>query len=299
MSVTRFLRYLAPNLVTSVGMVCGLLSIVASIEHRLTDAAWLIIWAVLLDRVDGFVARLLRATSPFGVQMDSLADSLNFGVAPAVLMYATLGSMPELGLLEGAGRVLLLASCGVWVLANVFRLAKFNVIAEDPDGQPSMFYGVPTTLAAGLMVMWVIIFLEYTPLGASTGQAALMRGPRLLGEGVMLTNAVWGYMPAAMLVGAFLMASNLPIPKLGRLRSRGLTFFVIGNAVAGMVCGFLRVLPEYMVLMPTSWVVISLVWGQLSRQARTLAPPRFLPEDDDGDGVGDEPEPAEQVISRS
>jgi CDP-diacylglycerol---serine O-phosphatidyltransferase len=277
MPVSRFLRYLAPNLVTSLGMLFGLASIVASFEHRLADAGWLIIWAVLLDRVDGFVARLLRATSPFGVQMDSFADALNFGVAPAVLMYCTLDALPELGLHQGAGRVLLLGACGLWVLANVFRLAKFNVIAEEPGNHHPMFYGVPTTLAAGALVIWYLVLLRYTPLGLTTGQAELMRGPRLLGEGVVLPMSIWGYIPAAMLVGSFLMASNLPTPKLGRLPSRALTLFVVGNALAGMVCGFARVLPEYMALMPTVWLVVSLVWGQVSRQARSLPPPSFLP----------------------
>ena len=75
MSLNRMLRYLAPNLVTSLGMVFGLLSIVAALEQRFADAGWLIVWAVLLDRVDGLVARLLRATSSFGVQMDSFMDS--------------------------------------------------------------------------------------------------------------------------------------------------------------------------------------------------------------------------------
>jgi CDP-diacylglycerol--serine O-phosphatidyltransferase len=277
MPVSRFLRYLAPNLVTSLGMLFGLASILASFEHRLADAGWLIIWAVLLDRVDGFVARLLRATSPFGVQMDSFADALNFGVAPAVLMYCTLDALPELGLHQGAGRMLLLGACGLWVLANVFRLAKFNVIAEEPGSHHPMFYGVPTTLAAGALVIWYLVLLRYTPLGASTGQAELMWGPRLLGEGVMLPMSIWGYIPAAMLVGSFLMASNLPTPKLGRLPSKPLTLFVVGNALAGMVCGFARVLPEYMALMPTVWLVGSLVWGQLSRQARSVQPPTFLP----------------------
>jgi CDP-diacylglycerol---serine O-phosphatidyltransferase len=274
--VTRFLRYLAPNLVTSVGMLFGLASIVASFEHRLADAGWLIIWAVLLDRVDGFVARLLRATSPFGVQMDSFADALNFGVAPAVLVYCTLDAVPELGLHHGAGRMLLLGAGGLWVLANVFRLAKFNVIAEEPGHHP-VFYGVPTTLAAGTLVIGYLVLLRYTPLGVTTGQAALIVGPKLLGEGMTLPNSIWGYIPAAMLVGSFLMASNLPIPKLGRLPSRPLTAFVVGNALAGFVCGFARVLPEYMALMPTTWLLVSLVWGQLSPQARALPPPTFLP----------------------
>lgn len=281
MPVTRFLRYLAPNLVTSLAILFGLASILASFEHRLADAGWLIIWAVLLDRVDGFVARLLEATSPFGVQMDSFADSLNFGVVPAVLMYCTLDALPELGLHQGLGRGLLMGACGAWVLANVFRLAKFNVIAEEPGGHP-MFYGVPTTLAAGALTMWYLVLLRYTPLGVTTGQAELMAGPRLLGD-LMLPMSVWGYIPAAMLVGAFLMASNLPTPKLGRLPNRALTVFVVGNALAGMVCGFARVLPEYMLLMPTTWLLISLVWGQLSPRARAMPPPSFLPSERSGD----------------
>ncbi len=275
MPATRFLRYLAPNLVTSLGMLFGLASIVASFEHRLADAGWLIIWAVLLDRVDGFVARLLRATSPFGVQMDSFADALNFGVAPAVLVFCTLDALPELGLHQGVGRILLMGACGLWVLANVFRLAKFNVIAEEPGSHP-MFYGIPTTLAAGALVIWYLVLLRYSPLGVITGQAELMHGPRLLGD-LVLPMSLWGYVPAVMLVGSFLMASNLPTPKLGPMPSRALTVFVVGNALAGMVCGFARVLPEYMALMPTSWLAVSLVWGQLSRHARALPPPSFLP----------------------
>lgn len=68
----------------------------------------------------------------------------------------------------------------------------------------------------------------------------------------------WGYLPAAMLVGAFLMTSN-PTPKLGKL------------------VGFARVLPELMAIMPTTWLAVSLVWGQVSRTARAVPPPTFLP----------------------
>jgi CDP-diacylglycerol--serine O-phosphatidyltransferase len=216
--------------------------------------------------------------------MDSFADALNFGVAPAVLVYATLDAVPELGLHQGVGRGLLLGACGLWALANVFRLAKFNVIAETP-GAPAMFYGVPTTLAAGTLVIWYLVLLRYTPLGVMTGQAALMAGPRLYGE-LVLPLSVWGYVPAAMLVGAFLMASNLPTPKLGRLPSKPLTVFVLVNVLVGFVCGFARVLPEYMALMPSSWLVVSLVWGQVSAKARSMPPPVFLPADPPGDRVG-------------
>ncbi len=297
MVAVRTLRYLAPNLVTSAGMIFGLLSLVASFEGRFVDAGWLIIWAVLLDRLDGFVARTLKATSSFGVQMDSFADAINFGVAPAVLIYTTLTAVPELGLGGGAGRVLLMVACALWVLANVFRLAKFNVLSEQEDSP--MFYGVPTTLAAGTLVIWYLVFIGHSPLAAATGQLDALRGPRLLSE-VVLPMSVWGYMPAAMLVGAFLMASNLPTPKLGRMHSKALWIFVLTNVLIGFACGFARILPEYMALMPSSWLLVSLVWGQLSRDARALPPPSFLPSEppDSDDGLTIEDEDA-QLVSRS
>ena len=126
----RFLRYLAPNLVTSTGLLFGLLSLVATSDGRFVDAGWLITWAVMLDRMDGLVARTFKATSPFGVQMDSFADAINFGVAPAFLVYTMLSAVPALGFEDGFGRALLLGACAIWVIATVFRLAKFNVVAE-------------------------------------------------------------------------------------------------------------------------------------------------------------------------
>ena len=164
----RILRYLAPNLVTMTGLIFGLMSMVATSEARFVDAGLLIIWAVMLDRMDGLVARTLDATSPFGVQMDSFADAINFGIAPSFLIYTMLSSVPALGFDEGFGRGLLLGACALWVLATVFRLAKFNVVAES-DAPPDVFLGVPTTLAAGLLVIWVLVLLEYPAPGTALG----------------------------------------------------------------------------------------------------------------------------------
>ena len=83
---------------------------------------------------------------------------------------------------------------------------------------------LPTTLAAGALVIWYLVFLQYTPLGVSTGQAALMRGPRLLGD-LVIPMSVWGYMPAAMLVGAGLSH------QLNPRTHRGLGFRVLGFRV--------------------------------------------------------------------
>jgi len=276
MPFRRFLRYAAPNLVTATGMLFGLLSLVAAYEQRFVDAGWLIIWAVLVDRLDGLVARSLRATSDFGVQMDSFADAINFGIAPAFLVFVTLEDLPTLGFARGTGRAVLLVACGLWALANVFRLAKFNVVTEEPRSGPKVFFGVPTTLMAGVLVIWYLVLLKYaTPSGPVHVEP--FGGPQLV-PGWEVPVAVWGYVPAVMIAGAFLMASNLPIPKLQGFRNKPFMFSVLAFVLAGYACGFARMLPEFMALMPTTWLVVSLVWGQLSPVARGLTPPPVLPD---------------------
>ncbi len=278
--MTRLLRYLAPNLVTSVGLLFGLLSMVATIEHRFVDAGWLITGSVMLDRVDGFVARLLRATSPFGIQMDSFADAINFGVAPALLVYVSLSSVPALGFDQGVGQVLLMIACAVWVLANVFRLAKFNVVAE--EAAPSVFFGVPTTLAAGLLVIWMLVLHKYSPPEALLGSPASFEGPRVFG-GLTVGISAWSYLPAAMLLGAFLMASNLPQPKLRPAKHKALTGLLALGAASGFLFAFIRFMPDYMALLPTSWTIGALLWSVFSPKARGFKTPSFLPSEPPGD----------------
>jgi CDP-diacylglycerol--serine O-phosphatidyltransferase len=292
--MTRFFRYLAPNLVTSLGMIFGLMSMVATYEGRFVAAAWLIIWAVLLDRLDGLVARTLKATSEFGVQMDSFADSINFGVAPAFLMYVSLSSVPPLGFDHGAGRVLLMVACAAWALGAVFRLAKFNIVTEDAGSQ--FFFGVPTTLAAGVLIIWYLALHKYSAVDVALGSPEYFRGFKLFGDWT-IPMSVWAYLPAAMLVGAFLMISNLPNPKLRSFKWKALNIVLLGGVLVGYVCGFARLMPDFMLLMPTSWLLVALVWGQLSKDARSLRPPPFLPKDDpslDDEHEEEALDPAEQ-----
>ena len=271
----RILRYLAPNLVTMTGLLFGLMSMVATSEARFVDAGWLIIWAVMLDRMDGLVARSLDATSAFGVQMDSFADAINFGIAPSFLVYTMLTNVPALGFDVGFGRGLLLGACALWVMATVFRLAKFNVVAES-ESSPDVFLGVPTTLAAGLLVIWVLVLLEYTAPATALGNPDGFWGPRLFG-GLEFTLGAWSYLPAAMLLGAFLMASNLPQPKLKPKKQKLLTVIIIVGAVSGFLFAFMRFMPDYMALLPSTWLTVALVWSVLSPKARQIPSPPFLP----------------------
>lgn len=281
--MSRMLRYLAPNLVTCLGILFGLLSMIATLEGRFVDAGWLICWAVMLDRVDGFVARTLKASSEFGMQMDSFADLINFGVAPAFLMYVALTSEPALGFAAGSGRTLLLVACLSWVLATVLRLAKFNVLSDD---NPDLFFGVPTTVCAGILAAWFLAVLKYLPEGSVMAPAVAFGGPELF-PSIEAGSGALRLFPLAMLGGALLEVSNLPMPKIGKTEGKGVTAALLSTVLLGYILGFARTLPEVCAILPTLWIAGFIVWGQLSPRARKLHPgsvfPRDMVEGDDED----------------
>ncbi|MGI9383898.1 MAG: CDP-diacylglycerol--serine O-phosphatidyltransferase [Methyloligellaceae bacterium] len=145
-------RVLIPNMFTLLGLCAGLTAIRMAIEHRWDVALAAIIFAAFIDGIDGRVARLLKATSQFGAQLDSLADFINFGVAPAVVVFAwALGGLKSLGWIV----VLVFAICAA------LRLARFNVSLDDPD-QPdwkaNYFVGVPAP--AGALILLLPLYLD-------------------------------------------------------------------------------------------------------------------------------------------
>jgi CDP-diacylglycerol--serine O-phosphatidyltransferase len=272
-------------LITGASIVFGLVSIGVAHRGDWRLAGWLIIYAVLSDRLDGLVARRLRATSELGVQLDSFADFLNFGVAPAFLMYSFLSS-PEmvegpahLPFDHGLARVYLVAACIVWVLAAVFRLARFNV-AADTEIPTRLYFGVPTTLAGGLLITWFLAFLKYRDPGHTFGWF------KLFGDSVTTPRGVWLAYPGAMMLGAFLMASSLRMLKIARAESKAITIFLLVNVAVGYVLGFAQVMPEYLVWMPSAWIITFLIWGRLAAEARYLRPPPLFPATDT-DASGD------------
>jgi CDP-diacylglycerol--serine O-phosphatidyltransferase len=268
----RRVRFLAPNLITATSIVFGLAALALAHHGNFRLSGWLIIYAVLGDRLDGFVARKLNATSELGVQLDSFSDFLNFGVAPAFLMQSFLTAPDvmaryDLPFDHGWWRIYLYGACVVWVLAAVFRLARFNVHVEDDSKPTRIFFGIPTTLAGGLLVIWFLTFYKYAEPGHTFG------GPKLVGNSLTTPRGVWLALPAAMLVGAYLMASSWRMLKSAKPRSRVLTYTLAACVLSGYVFGWLQILPEYMLWMPTVWIIVFLVWGRFSEEARALEPP--------------------------
>jgi CDP-diacylglycerol--serine O-phosphatidyltransferase len=176
-------RTLLPNLITLLALCAGLTAIRLAVEDKLDLALAAIVFAALLDGIDGRIARMLKGTSRFGAELDSLADFVNFGVAPALILYFW-------GLHE-------LKSAG-WIVALVFaicaglRLARFNVMIDDPN-KPlwagNFFTGIPAP--AGAITVLLPIYLGF------------------LGVPVSLIT-VWLTFFYTLAI-AFLMVSRLPV----------------------------------------------------------------------------------------
>ena len=135
-------RALIPNLITLMGLSAGLTAIRMAIEHRYELAIAAILIAAILDALDGRVARMLNAASRFGAELDSLADFVNFGVAPAMIIFTW-----ALDDLRSIGWIAVL----IYALCSALRLARFNVALDDEDAPKwtkNYFSGIPAPAAA-------------------------------------------------------------------------------------------------------------------------------------------------------
>ena len=208
-------RAIVPNLVTLLALCAGLTSIPLSMQGRFEWAVWAILVAAILDGIDGRVARLLKSTSNFGAQLDSLADFVNFGVAPALLLY--------IWTLKGAGSIGWIA-CMVYAICAALRLARFNVALDgdpQPEWQKDYFVGVPSP--AGALTVLFPLFL------AKSGWPVVAE----------LIFAVAGY---TVLVG-LLMVSRLPTYSGKRAGARipgesVMPLFVLVVILAGLLASY-------------------------------------------------------------
>ena len=148
--------FFIPNSVTAANIVVGFVSMLAAADGRFKLAVYLLVCAVLLDMSDGLLARKLHVTSKFGQEMDSLSDSLSFCAAPAFLVHQAI--LQPLG---GFGVAVAVA----YVLAGVYRLARFNLISDEHE-KSRWTTGVPTPAAAGY-IMALVLMRDQVPVAAA------------------------------------------------------------------------------------------------------------------------------------
>src|SRR3989442_13195320 len=166
---------LLPSLLTTGNLFCGFFALLLTVENRYTEAALAIFVAMIMDILDGRVARLMKATSQFGLEFDSLADVVSFCVAPAFLIYSF--ALSALGRPAWFGAFL-------FVICGALRLARFNVHTGTVDRR--FFVGLPTPAAAG-----------------RGGSAGVLPKGIVLPPCILLTIAGGAYVAAVLVVSTF------------------------------------------------------------------------------------------------
>lgn len=239
------LRYTIPNSFTASSLLLGLASIVTTQLGELELAAWMIVWCGLLDVMDGLAARLLKATSTFGAEFDSMADLVAFGVAPGVLVMHTGLDVGGVEPDSGAFWVLLVA-VGVFVLAGAMRLARFNLSSQTPsDG---WFAGIPITACGGGLVSTTVILL-------------------IRHEEVAASLPLHAYLPMLMFVLALGMVSRIRFPKISKRESKVINAFQAFNFAATYYCGITRSFPEFLFAMAVFLLISGIIAGRISKPA--------------------------------
>jgi CDP-diacylglycerol---serine O-phosphatidyltransferase len=168
--------YLIPSLFTAGNLICGFFSIISTFNGQYFQATLFIILAHLLDGLDGYAARLTKTTSQFGIEFDSLADLVSFGVAPAILAYYWA--------LVPWGTWGWLAAC-LYVVCGALRLSRFNVQIRNVE--KSHFVGLPIPAAAEMIAAIVLMYYFLGGEGATNKQIILLLVIYLL-AGLMVSN---------------------------------------------------------------------------------------------------------------
>lgn len=229
-------KYFVPNSFTALSMVFGFASVVLSARGEFNLAAWMILWGVLLDKLDGTFARLLNASSEFGVQFDSFADFISFGVAPAALVMFSVQSAPAFA--ESNLMYLAYGAAAFYAVMTSVRLARFNI--SEPPGGENIFYGIPTTFCGALVASGFLVWQQNA-----------------------LSFRLLQSMPVVLLVCGAAMVSNIKLPKVKPRENKLVNLLQIGNIVAIYVLATARMAPEYLFGASLAYLLIGTTWAAL------------------------------------
>jgi CDP-diacylglycerol--serine O-phosphatidyltransferase len=202
-----------PSAFTLGNLFFGVFAIVASTRGDFGWAAWFIVFAGILDMLDGRIARFTRTGSAFGAELDSLVDAVSFGVAPALIMY-------QLYFREGVWSWTL---CFVFITAVVVRLARFNV--EQAGRAKSHFIGLPSPTAG----MILATFYPFSQTEFFQGRLAHLPWPQLMGTAMVLLGIV--------------MLSHVPYPVVPRIGYRSVRGLLATALMAACIVAAIQV-PE-------------------------------------------------------
>jgi len=190
-----------PSVFTAVNIGCGFVSVIFALQERYSLAAWLIVLGWVMDSLDGYLARMMHTGSKFGVEFDSIADTVSFGMAPALLVWIYYLKDFRLGW----------AVCLLFVLSVAIRLARYNTGASHEEKSP-YFEGLPSPPAAGVLAAFVLLMEIYKADSPK-------RSFRFLVERAPLFAHI---LPFLMVLVSFLMLTKLRYPHGSRLKLTGM-----------------------------------------------------------------------------
>ncbi|MCI5600057.1 MAG: CDP-alcohol phosphatidyltransferase family protein [Hallerella porci] len=252
-------RFILPNAFTSMNFLLGVFSICWSAGmfsgYSTLDpfrmAAYFVLLSVLCDKLDGFAARLVNASSEFGAQFDSLGDLVGFGLAPAFCLFFSYKANASEWL--GENLVLVIIVFAIYVLCAAMRLAKYN--AMDCDSYKNYFSGLPSTFAGAINV----ILLSYMTLHGLFDPA---------NKSLLIIPVV------VMLVSGLMMVSPCFLPKLHPHKNKILAGIQIILVVITYLCGFFFITSDtsiqnlilsYLMLLCSGYIVIGFAIGFINR----------------------------------
>ena len=198
--------YLLPNAFTTAALFCGFYAIVMAMNQKFEHAAWAIFIAMVLDGLDGRVARLTNTQSEFGAQYDSLSDMVSFGAAPALVMYEWS--------LRGLGKLGWIAAF-VYCAGAALRLARFNTNIEVVDKR--YFQGMPSPSAAALMAGFILMILDLEADVSGLDMAWVTWGIAIFAGLTMVSNVPFysfkdvNFRKPVPFIGVFLIALGLAL----------------------------------------------------------------------------------------
>jgi len=200
-------KFILPNLLTLIGVCLGISSIKFALDQNYSLAVIFLIFAAILDTLDGRIARLIKGTSEFGKELDSLTDFVSFGIAPAFILY--FWELKNYGKIGWAITLIFSVCC-------VLRLARFNLtkISEDAEWKHNYFEGIPSPAGAILILLPLIYELS----------------------GLQFNLDVKKFAPYLVVIVAVLLISNIPTFSLKKIKiSSQLTIFLLFGIVVFFV----------------------------------------------------------------